>query len=84
MKLARNYHKLSKSDYKCFNCIEEAAILESKAKEEELRKKFNEEHKTCPKCRSTLKIRSSYRGPFGGYENYPNCKHIENLKELES
>lgn len=79
-------------DYKCFNCIEEAAILESKAKEEELRKKeellmklqSNEEYKICPKCGGTLKIRSSYRGPFLGCENYPNCKHTENIKDLEN
>ena len=79
-------------DYKCFNCIEEAAILEIEAKEEELRKKeellmklqSNEEHKICPKCGGTLKIRSSYRGPFWGCENYPNCKHTENIKELEN
>ena len=79
-------------DYKCFNCIKEAAILENQAKEEELRKKgdfliklqSSEEHKICPKCGGALKIRSSYRGPFWGCENYPSCKHTENIKELES
>ena len=79
-------------DYKCFNCIEEAVILENQAKVEELRKKeefiiklqSNDERKPCPKCGGTLKIRSSYRGPFWGCENYPSCKHTENIKELES
>ena len=74
-------------DYKCFNCIEKAAILESQAKEEELRKRNEliiqlrdtKEDKVCPKCGGVLKIRTSYRGPFWGCENYPKCNHTENI-----
>lgn len=75
--------------YKCLECINKAARLESIAKEEEKHRRFeiilkqqeNEGSKICPKCGGTLKIRSSYRGPFWGCENYPNCKHTENIKE---
>ena len=75
-------------DYKCFNCIEKAAKVESQAKEEESRKRNelmmhlieNEGGKACPECGGLLKIRTSYRGLFWGCENYPNCKHTEDLE----
>ena len=39
----------------------------------------NEEGKICPKCGGALKIRTSFRGPFWGCENYPNCSYTENI-----
>ncbi len=70
-------------DYKCFNCIEEAKELEYQAELEKqeilMELKSNEGSKFCPKCGGVLRVKTGYRGPFWGCENYPNCNHTEDL-----
>lgn len=75
-------------DFKCFRCFKETLALEKKTKEDEYNKNIKllmnvQTNKICPKCNNTLKLRLSAYGPFWGCENFPHCKHTENINDNE-
>ncbi len=71
-------------DCKCFSCIEaeeqqkELQIYRESEQLEELA--IREGNKLCPRCGGRLVIRNSYRGPFWGCQNFPECTYTENIR----
>ena len=76
-------------EYVCFGCAEEDARLKHEAELAAIQKKRRgiEElraknvGKLCPECGKMLRLRKSYYGDFWGCEGYPQCNHIEDIKD---
>lgn len=78
-------------DYRCFHCMDEEERLRNLAEQQALndrRKKIQylqsqEVYKPCPECGGRLIVRNNFTDAFWGCENFPHCRHTENIEEMD-